>query len=261
MPKCRCYAIRRNRQRPISAALSPDGGRRSTLKSHFHHRVGVSHYGLGGNLARARRMKKLTNILMKGLAAVLPIGLTLYAVWWLVTTAERVMRVLILSFVPPDLYRPGMGIAGGLVLLFIAGSLVNAYIVRRALALWEDLLGRIPLVKTVYSAVRDVTRLLPSGEERHDLQSVVIWRVSGARMLGFVTRDALPEFKKLAEDADLVAVYFPMSYMLGGYTLYLPKHELEALDISVEAAMRLALTGGMASATTRSEENAPPAAR
>jgi uncharacterized membrane protein len=203
-------------------------------------------------------MKKLTNILMKGLAAVLPIGLTLYAVWWLVTTAERLMRGLILSFVPPELYRPGMGIVAGLVLLFVAGSLVNAYIVRRTLAIWEDLLGRIPLVKTVYSAVRDVARLLPSGEEQQDLRSVVIWRVSGARMLGFVTREALPEFKTHADDADLVAVYFPLSYMLGGITLYLPKHDLEPLDISVEAAMRLALTGGMASATTRSEQGPTP---
>jgi uncharacterized membrane protein len=184
---------------------------------------------------------------MKGLAAVLPIGLTLYAVWWLARTAEGLMRGVIMVVVPADQYRPGMGILTGLLLLFIVGSLVNAYIVRRAIAVWEEFLGRIPLVKTVYSAVRDVTRLLPSGEGRRDLQSVVVWRVGEARFLGFVTREDLPELNRhAAGGAELVAVYFPLSYMLGGITVYLPQSALEHIDMPVEAAMRLALTGGMA---------------
>ena len=191
-------------------------------------------------------MKRLTTILMKGLAAVLPIGLTLYAVWWLARTAEGLMRGAITLIVPPEQYRPGMGILAGLLLLFIVGSVVNAYIVRRAIAVWEEFLGRIPLVKTVYSAVRDVTRLLPSGEGRRDLQRVVVWRVGEARFLGFVTRDDLPELEKQAGGIDLVAVYFPLSYMLGGVTVYLPKTAVEHIDMPVEAAMRLALTGGMA---------------
>jgi uncharacterized membrane protein len=194
-------------------------------------------------------MKSLTTILMKGLAAVLPIGLTLYAVWWLARTAEGLMRSVITLFVPPERYWPGMGILAGLLLLFVIGSVVNAYIVRRAIFVWEEFLGRIPLVKTVYSAVRDVARLLPSGEGRRDLQSVVIWRVGEARFLGFVTRDDLPELEK-AGGVDLVAVYFPLSYMLGGVTVYLPKTAVEHIDMPVEAAMRLALTGGMATTTT-----------
>ncbi len=197
-------------------------------------------------------MKSLTTILMKGLAAVLPIGLTLYAVWWLARTAEGLMRGAITLFVPPERYWPGMGILAGLLLLFVIGSVVNAYIVRRTIFVWEEFLGRIPLVKTVYSAVRDVTRLLPSGEGRRDLQSVVIWRVGEARFLGFVTRDDLPELEK-GGGVDLVAVYFPLSYMLGGITVYLPKTAVEHIDMPVEAAMRLALTGGMATTATGGE--------
>jgi len=202
-------------------------------------------------------MKSLTTILMKGLAAVLPIGLTLYAVWWLARTAEGLMRGAITLFVPPDRYWPGMGILAGLLLLFAIGSVVNAYIVRRAIFVWEEFLGRIPLVKTVYSAVRDVTRLLPSGEGRRDLQSVVIWRVGEARLLGFVTREDLPELTK-GGGVDLVAVYFPLSYMLGGVTVYLPKTAVEHIDMPVEAAMRLALTGGMATTATGADGAATP---
>lgn len=192
-------------------------------------------------------MKYLTSILMKGLAAVLPVGLTLYVIWWLIRTVESAMRSLLTIVLPSEQYHYGMGILVGLVLLFAIGSVVNAYIVRRALSVWDEFLERIPLVKTVYSAFRDIARLLPSGQNRRDLQKVVIWRLGEARLLGFVTRDDLPELESQAGRVDLVAVYFPLSYMLGGVTLYLPKSAVEPLDMPVEAAMRLAITGGMAS--------------
>jgi uncharacterized membrane protein len=191
-------------------------------------------------------MKALTNLLMKGLATVLPIGLTIYAIWWLVSGAESVMHALIHLIAPQTEYRPGMGILSGVVVLLVVGSLVNAYIVRRALGVWEELLSRIPVVKTVYGAFRDIMRLLPSGEGQRDLQSVVVYRVGNARLLGFVTRDDLPELERQAGGVDLVAVYFPLSYMMGGVTMFLPKDSLEYVDMPVEAAMRLAITGGMA---------------
>jgi uncharacterized membrane protein len=197
-------------------------------------------------------MKFLTNILMKGLATVLPIGLTVYAIWWLVSTAESVMHALINLLAPSVAYRPGMGILAGLFVLLVVGTLLNAYIVRRALSLWDNLLSRIPVVKTVYSAFRDIMRLLPSGEGQQDLQSVVVYKFGDARMLGFITRDDLPELERQAGGVDLVAVYFPLSYMMGGVTLFLPKTALEHVDMPVEAAMRLAITGGMASTGTES---------
>jgi uncharacterized membrane protein len=200
-------------------------------------------------------MKMLTSLLMKGLATVLPIGLTIYAIWWVVSSAEAVMHALIHMIAPQADYRPGMGILAGLIVLLVVGTLVNAYVVRRALAVWENLLSRIPVVKTVYGAFRDIMRLLPSGEGQQDLQSVVVYQVGNARMLGFVTRDDLPELERQAGGVDLVAVYFPLSYMMGGVTLFLPKDALEHVDMPVEAAMRLAITGGMATTATASRES------
>ena len=194
-------------------------------------------------------MKSVSNVLMKGLAAVLPIGLTIYFVWWLAATAESLMRGLITLVLPEQHYYPGMGIFAGLLLLFLVGTAVNAYFVRRTLHFWEEQLQRIPVVKTVYSAVRDIARLLPASSKKRDLQSVVIYQVGNARLLGFVTRDDLPELEAQAGGVDLVAIYFPMSYMIGGYTIFVPKTSVQPLDMPVEAAMRLALTGGMATTT------------
>lgn len=198
---------------------------------------------------------------MKGLATVLPIALTVYAIVWLLMTAESVMHRVVTLVLPESHYWPGLGIVAGLLVLFVVGSAVNAYLVRRTIRVWERFLGRIPVVKTVYSAIRDMTRLLPSGDSHGDLQSVVLWRTQGAYLLGFITREALPEFGEATPEADLVAVYVPLSYMIGGVTLYLPRSALTALDMPVETAMRLALTGGMSAVRESDADLGAPVTR
>src|SRR6185312_6075266 len=101
------------------------------------------------------------NLLMKGLAAVLPIGLTLYIVYWLGSSAEVLMRDVITRVLPRIHYWPGMGILVGFVLLIAAGLVVNAYVVRWAMRYWESLFERIPLVKTIYGGIRDLMKFLP----------------------------------------------------------------------------------------------------
>lgn len=196
-------------------------------------------------------LKKLRNALVRGLVVVLPIALTIWLLWWLGSSTEALLQRLILVFIPPGYYRPGMGIAAALLLLIAAGTLVNAFIVRRLLAAWETLMGRIPIVKSVYGAVRDFVQILPAGGERRELQRVVLVRFGEASAIGFVTRDDAGELALGAGTAGTVAVYFPMSYQIGGYTLLLPRSRVEAVDIPIETAMRLVLTGGMSGAAPR----------
>jgi uncharacterized membrane protein len=190
-------------------------------------------------------LRKLGRAILRGLAVVLPIGLTVWLLWWLGSSAEALLRRPILLFVPEQYYVPGMGIVAGLVLLLAAGMLVNALIVRRVLASWEGLLERIPVVKTIYGASRDFMKLFPAGGKRRDLKRVVLARFGEARIVGFVTRDDASELGIVEQKEDLVAVYFPMSYQIGGYTLLLPRDRIEPLDMPVETAMRLVLTGGL----------------
>lgn len=189
--------------------------------------------------------RKIRSAMVRGLVVVLPIGLTLWLLWWLGSSAESLLRQPILLLLPDRLYVPGMGIVAGLVLLLAAGTMVNALIVRRVLASWESFLDRIPVVKTIYGAFRDFTRLLPAAGQRRDLKRVVMASFGEARLIGFVTRDDASELGIVGRDEDMVAVYFPMSYQIGGYTVLLPRSRVEPLDIPVEAAMRLVLTGGL----------------
>lgn len=189
-------------------------------------------------------MSQIGHILLKGLVAILPIGLTIYLIYWLGITTETVLSGPIRWFIPQESYIPGMGLAAGFVVLFIAGLLVNAYIVRRSMNVVEALVLRVPVVKTVYGALRDVTRLVNTDGRKGDLERVVMVDIGPGRVMGFVTQEhaSLPG---ACSGEDLVAVYLPMSYQIGGYTLYLPRNRIEPIDLSVEAAMRIVLTGGL----------------
>ena len=192
--------------------------------------------------------RKLRSALVRGLVVVLPISLTLWLLWWLATTTEALLQRVITLVIPPEHYQPGMGIVAALILLLFAGTLVNALIVRQVLARWEGFLERIPVVKTVYGATRDFLKLFPAGGKRRDLRRVVLAKFGGGQLIGFVTQDDASELGIVEAKAHLVAVYFPMSYQIGGYTALLPRSRVVTLDLSVETAMRMVLTGGISGA-------------
>jgi uncharacterized membrane protein len=192
-------------------------------------------------------MRKLWNTFFKGLAAVLPVALTLYLVYWLGTTAESFLGRGLQAILPAHWYRPGFGLLVGFIVVLAVGMAVNAYVVRRSIRLGETLLARIPLVKTIFGALKDLTRFLPADGQRRDLQRVVIWRVGHARVIGFVTAEQVHPRLFGGEHPALLAVYFPLSYQIGGHTLFLPASELEPSDLKVEEALRLVLIGGITS--------------
>lgn len=182
-------------------------------------------------------------ILLKGLVTILPIGLTLYLIYWLGVTLESVLSGPLHWFIDPDHYIPGMGLVAGFVVLFLLGLLVNAYIVGRVLRLGEQLVLKVPIVRTIYTAFRDVAKLMQS-EGKSDLERVVVVRFGDMRLIGFVTQESAT-IPGIEAGQDLVAVYLPMSYQIGGYTAYLPRDRIEPTDLTVEAAMRIVLTGGL----------------
>jgi uncharacterized membrane protein len=189
-------------------------------------------------------MKFIGGILLKGLVTILPIGLTVYFVYWFGVTTEALLSKPIKAVIDDANYWPGMGLIMGFVLLFVVGLAVNQFLVRRVLGFGEDLLLRVPVVKTVYSAIRDMTRLVNTDKSKRELDRVVTVDVGLGRLIGFVTQEHANTLGIGGGD-DLVAVYLPMSYQIGGYTVYLPRSRVVETDLSVEQAMRIVLTGGV----------------
>ncbi|KAB7627234.1 DUF502 domain-containing protein [Alkalilimnicola sp. S0819] len=191
-------------------------------------------------------MKKLSSTFLRGLVAILPITITLYLLYWIGSSAEAVLGAVISWLLPPQAYLPGMGLATGLVLVFLLGVLLRAYLVRKLLDALERLVFHIPLVKSIYGAAQDLMSFFSRSRES-DMGQVVSAPVGpgGYHILGFVTREQGAELPRGLAGDDLVAVYFPMSYQIGGYTVFLPREVLQPVDMPVDEAMRFALTAGL----------------
>jgi uncharacterized membrane protein len=189
-------------------------------------------------------MKQIGGILLKGLVTILPIGLTIYFIYWLGVTTESLLSKPIKLVIDDANYWPGMGLVTGFVLLFLVGLAVNAFIVRRVLGIGEELLLRVPVVKTVYSAIRDMTRLVNTDKKEGDLDRVVTLDYGPGKLIGFVTQEHANTIG-IGGGEDMIAVYLPMSYQIGGYTLYVSRSKVHETDLTVEQAMRIVLTGGV----------------
>jgi uncharacterized membrane protein len=188
--------------------------------------------------------KVITGVFLRGMVVVLPITLTITVLVWLVAASENYLGEVI-RFALPDLrYWPGLGILLGVALILSAGVVVNARIARRLLDYADSLMASIPLVKSIYLRIRDVAVFM-SGDTQKDFSQVVAVRVQEMRLIGFVTTEDPKGFATGATANRLIGVYLPMSYGIGGYTVYLPKAMVEPIDISREDAIRITLSGGV----------------
>jgi uncharacterized membrane protein len=190
-------------------------------------------------------MNRLVQYLFKGLATVAPLLLTVWLLYWATSGLEAFSRPWAERVLPEGVYIPGMGLLIGLLVLAGLGLLANFFLVQWLLRQIDRLMSRIPLVKTLLSGIKDFAQLL-SGDKTRQLQHVVSIELQGMRLVGFVMREEVK--LSAANDAPLVAVYLPMSYQIGGYTVYVPKDRLTMLDMPLDDAMRMVLTGGASNA-------------
>ena len=195
-------------------------------------------------------VKFISKHILTGLVAILPVVLTIYLLYWFVVTAESVLGDMIRLWLPEDLYRPGMGLIAGLVATFVVGLLMHAYVVRRLFAWGEILLYRTPVIKSIYPALRDFLNYFsPATKKEFDQVVAVTFGDTGMQVIGFVTQ-ANPE--NLPEDfreEDSVLVYLPLSYMIGGYAVLMPRSAIRPVDMKMDEAMRFTLTAGVTGAT------------
>ena len=191
-------------------------------------------------------IKRLVQHLLRGLITIAPFILTIWLLYWAASGLEAFARPWVTRWLGEETYMPGMGLLAALLMLVGLGVLANFFLVRWLLQIVDRLMSRIPLVKTLLSSFKDFAQLL-SGSKTKEMQKVVSLDLQGVKLVGFVVRE---EVTLLTDNKmPLVAVYFPMSFQIGGYTMYVPKERLTTLDIPLEDAMRMVLTGG-ASETT-----------
>jgi len=192
-------------------------------------------------------LKSISKILLTGFITLLPVVLTIYLLYWLALTSENIMGIALHWVLPEEAYFPGLGMIVGIVVVFVVGLLMKAILVRQIFSLGEKLLYRLPLIKTVYRSMRDLFDFFSPNKE--GFGQVVSVTINGMKMIGFVTQNNISKLPAFAEDTDSVLVYLPMSYMIGGFTLLIPRADIQPCNMSMDEAMRFVLTAGITGKT------------
>jgi len=199
-------------------------------------------------------VKTLGKIFVTGLFTVLPVLVTAYLIVWFFAGAERFIGAQMKWLISDKYYLYGMGIAVALVVVFLVGLLMHAWLFREIVGRAERVLLKIPLLRSIYAALRDLLGLFSQHGDELPMQVVSVELPgSGMRLLGFVTRTDFSDLPKGVGRDGEVAVYLPMSYTIGGYTVFLPRESVTPVDMSREEAMKFVVTAGIRSSAERHE--------
>lgn len=203
-----------------------------------------------------RAGRTISGVFLRGMVVVFPIALTIAVLAWFAMASEEYLGEIIRALLPGLPYWPGLGIALGVGIIFAVGIVVNARLARWLLRHADSLLSGIPVVKSIYLSIRDIAAFM-SGDSRKGFSQVVAVRIQEMRLIGFVTTEDPKGLPGRTEGEKIIGVYLPMSYGIGGYTVYLPKALVEPLDMSLEDAMRVTLSGGVSANNEQKKDPSP----
>jgi len=176
----------------------------------------------------------------------LPLLFTIWPLYYFFSSIDGVVHEFVSAWLPSVGHVPGSGVVIGIAAIFLLGLLMSARFMQRLYAFVEQPFRRIPLIKSLYTALKELTRYLAPGDGLRS-DRVVRVRAPGLPLdvVGFVVREDLSGLAAGLERPGCSAVYIPMSYQIGGFTIFLPKEWLTPIDVPVEEAMRDVLTGWM----------------
>jgi len=201
-------------------------------------------------------MKFIGKLLVRGVYILLPIGVTLYVIYWFTVFGDKLLGEIVRPIVPEVYFWPGIGLIAGLAAVLAIGVLATIPPGRWLFGVIERVCSRTPLVKTVFLATQDFSRFFLQPHEHGEFGQAVWVPFDDKHLIGFVTRGPSYGAANGASADPTVAVYVSMSAGIGGFTVYLPRSKLEPTGLSVEEAMRLVMTAGV-SMTERPRASPP----
>lgn len=185
----------------------------------------------------------------RGLLTALPLGLTVYLLYFFFRWTEALTMQLVRPFIG-DFYLPGLGLILGLTGILLLGFLVSQRCVGKLFSLIELPFTNLPVIKSIYSSLKDFADYFSPNRNKARQQTVVALRMPGhdLEIVGLITRQYVDDLPTGFMQGDRVAVYLPMGYMIGGYTVFVPRDWVQPIDMTVEEAMRSSLFAWMSAA-------------
>jgi uncharacterized membrane protein len=184
-------------------------------------------------------MKLLLRYFAQGALTAVPIAITIYVVVALVTFIDGLLHFDV----------PGLGLVVTLGLLVVLGFIASSVVGTRLVAFAEGLLRRLPLVKILYSSMKDLVGAFVGDRKGFD-KPVMVQLPGGVTLFGFITREVLP-FPGMEQH---VAVYFPQSYNFAGNVVAVLRSSVVPLEVKSSDFMSFVISGGIARTTPESDQ-------
>ena len=215
---------------------------------------------------RERLLRALRRYLINGLLIWVPVLVTVLVVRFILELMDRTLLVLPKALRPDTLFGlhiPGFGAVLALLIVVLTGLLVTNFIGRALIAIWEDLLERIPFVRALYGGVKSFSETILSNSGKSFKQVLLVeYPRVGIWSIGFQTTDNLPEINnKLG--AEYVCVFVPTTpNPTSGFIFMMPRTQVRTLNMTVDEAMKMIVTLGVVTPGVVHEAAAPrPVAR
>ena len=192
---------------------------------------------------------RLRNYFLAGLLLTAPIGITLYVAWLIVDYIDTIVTRLIPTAYNPNTYLPfaipGLGIVIVMVALTLIGFLTANFLGRILVRLGERIVARLPVIRSFYSAVKQIFETVFS-KQTQSFREVVLVEFPRKDMwaLGLVIAKSAPEIQDKAPE-ELFSVFIPTMSFTSGYLVFLPRRDMRTLEMSVEECLKMVVSGGI----------------
>lgn len=179
-----------------------------------------------------------------GFFVVIPLGITIFILKFLFNVADGILGNLVDEFIGVIIHReihfPGLGMVTGAVVIYLAGLLATNVMGTQILRWWDQILARIPLVKSIYLSSKQFTQVVREGRSSYRRAVFVEWPRPGVKAVGFVTAEVEREGERF------VVVYVPtMPNPTSGFALFFREEEVTECGMTVEEAVKFVVSGGM----------------
>tara|TARA_B100000131_G_scaffold317632_1_gene359999 strand:+ start:77 stop:700 length:624 start_codon:yes stop_codon:yes gene_type:complete len=196
-------------------------------------------------------LAKLRNYFITGIVVLVPIGITLYLTKFFVSISSK----LIPPGINPNNYLPfaipGLEILLSIIFITIVGGLSLSFIGKKILQIFNDLLKKIPILRTIYSAIGQMTETLAPKSGSKKSVVLVEYPRKGSWAVGFATKDNKGEISEKTK-TQLVNVFVPTTpNPTSGFLLMFPKNEIIYLDMSFEEASKFIVSAGTSDSNSK----------
>jgi len=198
---------------------------------------------------------KLKAIFITGLAVIIPMGLTLYILFFLIDVLDSLLKVIPARYQPEALFGfsiPGLGVIVVFILILFCGLIARSYFGYNIVSSAENILDKIPFVGTIYQSIKQVSDSM-FANRRTSFKKVVLVEFprKGIYTVGFVTGQPGPEIQSKLEQK-CISVFLPTTpNPTSGYLVIVPENDLVQVDISVEEALTYIISIGIVTTSER----------